>query len=143
MNENMIIVFPRVRDRLLIILSVLSFLDPLPLTGIARRIRKTTYKSFLSVHAKFPAIEILYRYLKNVSVEVENGKPHVEFTQDGVLKSAELKIMNLRPGASMQLVWEEVISFTHYYYIPSPPAPCSSALPSPPRPSNGPIQRPT
>ncbi|XP_011502038.1 PREDICTED: glutamate receptor ionotropic, NMDA 2B [Ceratosolen solmsi marchali] len=52
--------------------------------------------------------EYFFKYLKNVSVEVENGKPHVEFTQDGVLKSAELKIMNLRPGASMQLVWEEI-----------------------------------
>lgn len=48
------------------------------------------------------------RYLKNVSVEGDQGKPNVEFTQDGVLKSAELKIMNLRPGLSKQLVWEEV-----------------------------------
>lgn len=36
------------------------------------------------------------------------GEPKVEFTADGVLKSAELKIMNLRPGVSKQLVWEEV-----------------------------------
>lgn len=50
----------------------------------------------------------LFRYLKNVSVEGEQGKPNVEFTQDGVLKAAELKIMNLRPGVSKQLVWEEV-----------------------------------
>jgi len=48
--------------------------------------------------------------LKNVSVEGEQGKPNVEFTQDGVLKAAELKIMNLRPGVSKQLVWEEVSS---------------------------------
>lgn len=48
------------------------------------------------------------RYLKNVSVEGDQGKPNVEFTQDGVLKAAELKIMNLRPGVSKQLVWEEV-----------------------------------
>jgi hypothetical protein len=41
-------------------------------------------------------------------VEGEQGKPNVEFTQDGVLKAAELKIMNLRPGVSKQLVWEEV-----------------------------------
>jgi hypothetical protein len=46
--------------------------------------------------------------LKNVSVEGDHGKPNVEFTQDGVLKAAELKIMNLRPGVSRQLVWEEV-----------------------------------
>lgn len=50
----------------------------------------------------------LCRYLKNVSVEGDQGKPNVEFTQDGVLKAAELKIMNLRPGVSKQLVWEEV-----------------------------------
>lgn len=48
------------------------------------------------------------RYLKNVSVEGDQGKPNIEFTQDGVLKAAELKIMNLRPGVSKQLVWEEV-----------------------------------
>jgi hypothetical protein len=41
-------------------------------------------------------------------VEGEQGKPNVEFTQDGVLKAAELKIMNLRPGVSKQLIWEEV-----------------------------------
>ncbi|CAH1400008.1 unnamed protein product [Nezara viridula] len=47
-------------------------------------------------------------YLKNVSVEGEPGKPNIEFTADGALKAAELKIMNLRPGVSRQLVWEEV-----------------------------------
>jgi ionotropic glutamate receptor NMDA 2B len=46
--------------------------------------------------------------LRNVSVEGDFGKPHVEFTQDGVLKAAELKIMNLRPGVRKELVWEEV-----------------------------------
>nr|AYF60461.1 glutamate receptor ionotropic [Aphidius gifuensis] len=49
-----------------------------------------------------------FKYLKNVSVEGEQGKPHIQFTPDGVLKSAELKIMNLRPGFSRQLVWEEI-----------------------------------
>jgi hypothetical protein len=39
---------------------------------------------------------------------VDVGKPRVEFTQDGVLKAAELKIMNLRPGVRKELVWEEV-----------------------------------
>ncbi|XP_011313747.1 glutamate receptor ionotropic, NMDA 2B [Fopius arisanus] len=49
-----------------------------------------------------------FKYLKNVSVEGDQGKPNIEFTQDGVLKAAELKIMNLRPGVSKQLVWEEI-----------------------------------
>ncbi|XP_059477273.1 glutamate receptor ionotropic, NMDA 2B isoform X1 [Neocloeon triangulifer] len=50
-----------------------------------------------------------FRYLRNVSVEADqHGKPNVEFTADGVLKAAELKIMNLRPGVSKQLVWEEI-----------------------------------
>nr|AIG13078.1 NMDA receptor subunit 2 variant C1 [Diploptera punctata] len=49
-----------------------------------------------------------FRYLRNVSVEGDTGKPHVEFTPEGVLKAAELKIMNLRPGVSKQLVWEEI-----------------------------------
>jgi len=52
---------------------------------------------------------MLFRYLRNVSVEhTEPAKPKVEFTPDGVLKSAELKIMNLRPGVGNSLVWEEV-----------------------------------
>ncbi|KAL0131041.1 hypothetical protein PUN28_002555 [Cardiocondyla obscurior] len=52
--------------------------------------------------------DLFFKYLKNVSVETDQGKPNVEFTQDGVLKAAELKIMNLRPGVSKQLVWEEI-----------------------------------
>ncbi|KOC67486.1 Glutamate [NMDA] receptor subunit epsilon-2 [Habropoda laboriosa] len=52
--------------------------------------------------------DLFFKYLKNVSVEGDHGKPKVEFTQDGVLKAAELKIMNLRPGVSKQLVWEEI-----------------------------------
>lgn len=60
--------------------------------------------------ARWDTGERFFRYLRNVSVESDAGKPNVEFTQDGVLKSAELKIMNLRPGLSKQLVWEEVCS---------------------------------
>jgi len=59
-----------------------------------------------------------FRYLKNVSVEGDQGKPNVEFTQDGVLKAAELKIMNLRPGVSKQLVWEEVRIFRMHFTLP-------------------------
>ncbi|XP_071052349.1 glutamate receptor ionotropic, NMDA 2B isoform X6 [Onthophagus taurus] len=52
-----------------------------------------------------------YRYLRNVTVEQDAGKPNVEFTQDGVLKATELKIMNLRPagpGLGKQQIWEEI-----------------------------------
>ncbi|XP_074093587.1 glutamate ionotropic receptor NMDA type subunit 2 isoform X2 [Cotesia typhae] len=49
-----------------------------------------------------------FRYLRNVSVEGDQAKPNVEFTQDGVLRATELKIMNLRPGLSKQLIWEEI-----------------------------------
>ncbi|XP_076225138.1 glutamate ionotropic receptor NMDA type subunit 2 isoform X2 [Nomia melanderi] len=52
--------------------------------------------------------DLFFKYLKNVSVEHDHAKPNVEFTQDGVLKAAKLKIMNLRPGVSKQLVWEEI-----------------------------------
>ncbi|KAF4520441.1 hypothetical protein B566_EDAN004013 [Ephemera danica] len=47
-------------------------------------------------------------YLRNVSVETDVGKPPIEFTGDGVLKAAELKIMNLRLGTTKQPVWEEI-----------------------------------
>ena len=57
----------------------------------------------------FFVVVVRARYLRNVSVESDMGKPNVEFTADGVLKSAELKIMNLRPGNNKQmLAWEEV-----------------------------------
>ena len=72
----------------------------------------------------------IYRYLRNVSVEGDTGKPHVEFTPEGVLKAAELKIMNLRPGVSKQLVWEEV-SNSHgflFYIITSIPVAASPAI---------------
>ncbi|XP_076386340.1 glutamate ionotropic receptor NMDA type subunit 2 isoform X9 [Megachile rotundata] len=58
--------------------------------------------------SRWNAGDLFFKYLKNVSVEGDQGKPKVEFTQDGVLKAAELKIMNLRPGLSKQLVWEEI-----------------------------------
>lgn len=54
--------------------------------------------------------EIFYRHLRNVSLESEINKPHIEFTADGDLKNTELKIMNLRPsGNSKSLMWEEVM----------------------------------
>ncbi|CAH1137809.1 unnamed protein product [Phyllotreta striolata] len=58
--------------------------------------------------ARWDTGDRFFRYLRNVSVEGDQGKPNLEFTQDGVLRAAELKIMNLRPGVSKQLVWEEI-----------------------------------
>lgn len=58
--------------------------------------------------ARWDTGDRFFRYLRNVSVEADAGKPNVEFNQDGVLRATELKIMNLRPGVSKQLVWEEV-----------------------------------
>ncbi|XP_065211910.1 glutamate receptor ionotropic, NMDA 2B isoform X2 [Planococcus citri] len=52
--------------------------------------------------------ERFYRYLRNVSLEGDQNKPRLEFTADGVLKAAELKIMNLRRGDNKQLIWEEI-----------------------------------
>lgn len=44
-----------------------------------------------------------------MSLETDLNKPNIEFTADGDLKNAELKIMNLRPsGNNKNLVWEEV-----------------------------------
>ncbi|XP_073832511.1 glutamate ionotropic receptor NMDA type subunit 2 isoform X2 [Musca autumnalis] len=53
--------------------------------------------------------ELFFKYLRNVSIEGDLNKPNIEFTADGDLKSAELKIMNLRPSANNKnLVWEEI-----------------------------------
>lgn len=58
-----------------------------------------------------------FKYLRNVSIEGDLNKPNIEFTADGDLKSAELKIMNLRPGPNNKnLVWEEVINLKHYSF---------------------------
>lgn len=65
--------------------------------------------------ARWDTGDRFFRYLRNVSVEAEQGRPNLEFTQDGVLRAAELKIMNLRPGVSKQLVWEEVSKIEMYY----------------------------
>lgn len=65
--------------------------------------------------ARWDTGDRFFRYLRNVSVEADANKPNLEFTQDGVLRAAELKIMNLRPGATKQnAVWEEASS--HYAY---------------------------
>lgn len=53
--------------------------------------------------------ETFFKYLRNVSIEGDLNKPNIEFTADGDLKSAELKIMNLRPSINSKgLVWEEI-----------------------------------
>ncbi|XP_059618480.1 glutamate receptor ionotropic, NMDA 2B [Phlebotomus argentipes] len=53
--------------------------------------------------------EIFFKHLRNVSIEGDLNKPNIEFTADGDLKSAELKIMNLRPSVNTKgLVWEEI-----------------------------------
>lgn len=66
--------------------------------------------------ARWDTGDRFFRYLRNVSVEADANKPNLEFTQDGVLRAAELKIMNLRPGATKQnAIWEEVKPPTMYF----------------------------
>lgn len=65
-----------------------------------------TNDSFL---LKWPVGDMFYKSLRNVSIELDNPKPPIQFNQDGILKNAELQIMNLRPGATeKQLQWEQV-----------------------------------
>nr|XP_034831518.1 glutamate receptor ionotropic, NMDA 2B [Maniola hyperantus]XP_034831519.1 glutamate receptor ionotropic, NMDA 2B [Maniola hyperantus] len=64
--------------------------------------------------ARWSTGERFYRHLRNVSVEGESGKPSIEFTPDGELRAAELKIMNLRPTLGDQLVWEEIGTWNSY-----------------------------
>ncbi|XP_050299775.1 glutamate receptor ionotropic, NMDA 2B isoform X2 [Anthonomus grandis grandis] len=58
--------------------------------------------------ARWDTGDLFFKYLRNVSVDTEQGKPNLEFTPDGVLSACELKIMNLRPGVSKQNYWEEI-----------------------------------
>lgn len=55
--------------------------------------------------ARWSTGERFYRHLRNVSVEGEAGRPSIEFTPDGELKAAELKIMNLRPALGEQVTF--------------------------------------
>ena len=54
------------------------------------------------------ALSFVCRYLRNVTIDGEFSRPDVSFSSDGTLKNVELKIMNLRPGLSSNLVWEEI-----------------------------------
>lgn len=53
--------------------------------------------------ARWSTGERFYRHLRNVSVEGEAGRQSIEFTPDGELRAAELKIMNLRPAIGDQV----------------------------------------
>lgn len=53
--------------------------------------------------ARWSTGERFYRHLRNVSVDGETGRPNIEFTPDGELRAAELKIMNLRPAMGEQV----------------------------------------
>ncbi|XP_058827198.1 glutamate receptor ionotropic, NMDA 2B [Topomyia yanbarensis] len=60
-------------------------------------------------HGRWDNGEVFFKYLRNVSLEGEPNRPNIEFTTDGDLKWAELKIMNLRPSVNSKgLVWEEI-----------------------------------
>ncbi|XP_017872011.1 PREDICTED: glutamate receptor ionotropic, NMDA 2B isoform X2 [Drosophila arizonae] len=82
------------------------------LTDPANRDRRLTTQSLSCEdegRGRWDNGEIFFKYLRNVSIEGDLNKPNIEFTADGDLKSAELKIMNLRPSANNKnLVWEEI-----------------------------------
>lgn len=88
-------------------LGVQSYLnDP---ANIARKLNTQHLSCEIEGKSRWENGEIFYKHLKNVSLETDINKPNIEFTADGDLKNAELKIMNLRPsGNSKSLVWEEV-----------------------------------
>jgi ionotropic glutamate receptor NMDA 2B len=59
--------------------------------------------------AKWAVGDIFYKSLRNVSIDLDSPRSPIQFNQDGILKNAELQIMNLRPGATeKQLQWEQV-----------------------------------
>ena len=53
------------------------------------------------------------RYLQNVRLDVDAGRPPVEIDADGTLRSVELKIVNLQPtddkGGGLE--WKKVFYF--------------------------------
>lgn len=52
------------------------------------------------------------RYLQSVRIEVDPGRPPLEFDADGKRSSVELKIVNLQPsntgGSGRELLWRQV-----------------------------------
>ena len=67
---------------------------------------RTSDLSSLQLHLVVNVLSC-FRYLRNVTIKKMN-RPDVSFSSDGTLKNVELKIMNLRPGLSSNLVWEEI-----------------------------------
>lgn len=63
----------------------------------------------------FPFIHIS-RYLQNVRIEVDPGRPSLEFDADGTRSSVELTIVNLQPsnsgGSGRELLWRQVSMFS-------------------------------
>ncbi|OXA60817.1 Glutamate receptor ionotropic, NMDA 2B [Folsomia candida] len=59
--------------------------------------------------AKWSVGDMFYKSLRNVSIELEHPRPPIQFSPDGILKNAELQIMNLRPGVAEKLLqWEQI-----------------------------------
>lgn len=57
-----------------------------------------------------------------MSVEGEAGKPSIEFTPDGELRAAELKIMNLRPALGEQVCSALTFGHSTLFYLSIYPA---------------------
>lgn len=55
---------------------------------------------------------IFSRYLQNVRIDVDPGRPPLEFDADGTRSSVELTIVNLQPsnsgGSGRELLWRQV-----------------------------------
>jgi hypothetical protein len=67
----------------------------------------------------FPFIHVS-RYLQNVRIEVDPGRPSLEFDADGTRSSVELKIVNLQPsnsgGSGRELLWRQVCNCPFFFF---------------------------
>jgi hypothetical protein len=69
--------------------------------------------SIFSITSFFPFfIHFFQRYLQNVRIDVDPGRPSLEFDADGTRSSVELTIVNLQPsnsgGSGRKLLWRQV-----------------------------------
>ncbi|XP_046449202.1 glutamate receptor ionotropic, NMDA 2B-like isoform X2 [Daphnia pulex] len=73
---------------------------------------KVSCEDSTSTSSRWAQGEQLFKYLQNVRIDVDPGRPSLEFDADGTRSSVELTIVNLQPsnsgGSGRELLWRQI-----------------------------------
>ncbi|XP_057371297.1 LOW QUALITY PROTEIN: glutamate receptor ionotropic, NMDA 2B-like [Daphnia carinata] len=73
---------------------------------------KVSCEDSASTSSRWAQGEQLFKYLQNVRIDVDPGRPPLEFDADGTRSSVELTIVNLQPsnsgGSGRELLWRQI-----------------------------------